>query len=666
MLQLLLANFVVRGIAGLDITCEMLMTDITYGDVDSFLEWGDQDEWNCEDDVGILYDLYGDWERIFDEYFPLESGTTFTFKNVIIEPAQNEFYGMPTIIVAIDSEIDLTHNRRRLQSTFVRRNVGEQEVDSVHSNRRRLQSNFVRRNLGENEALVVRVTDAKGNTPRLSAADLSERVFGEFEAGSESVASHLNSCSGDQLTLVPSERNSGVDGGTIVGGVLDIVIDVAVTDYAGSQKKELERVVDAEVTRLGYMGDGITKFDFLMYVMPPQAILGGGNVLAYAYVKGRKSVYRDVPTFQTNIHELGHNMGLKHSGIEGGSSWERIYGDTTCQMGYTVSGVDYDYPQKCFNGPKSFHLGWYNIQKPGHEVLDIEGEGDWRGKLVGHHDYFNDLYNAADSRVIANIGSLYVMFNRAEAFTEDAPEANTVVVTEVIYREDGVTPDYSLRRTNGVFSSGDTGTFEITSGEHIGEKVTVVVCEIAIDESNEAVLDYAEVIIFRNNNEGSLVQSCGSESPTEAPTAAPECPAELLHNEGETMFDPNAPLIEITSHDTTSVTFQVVNTFGGDLTNTFTMYTTGVYGEYDCLQEDNVLSQSISSEFTAICMGDTPYTTVKVWAADSTGTVLGLGDNAVVPKCCHADVDSLPMPMPVAMYLFKLPCVCGAPGSVVE
>lgn len=64
-----------------------------------------------------------------------------------------------------------------------------------------------------------------------------------------------------------------------------------------------------------------------MYVMPPETNIGNG-VLAYAYVKGMKSVYRNYPTFQTNIHEFGHNMGLQHSGIEGGTAWQMEYGDT--------------------------------------------------------------------------------------------------------------------------------------------------------------------------------------------------------------------------------------------------------------------------------------------------------------------------------------------------
>ena len=63
--------------------------------------------------------------------------------------------------------------------------------------------------------------------------------------------------------------------------------------------------------------------------MPETTNLGANNVLGYAYVGGVKSVYKGIPTFQTLMHEVGHNLGLSHSGLEGHShSFYREYGDT--------------------------------------------------------------------------------------------------------------------------------------------------------------------------------------------------------------------------------------------------------------------------------------------------------------------------------------------------
>ena len=62
--------------------------------------------------------------------------------------------------------------------------------------------------------------------------------------------------------------------------------------------------------------------------MPETTNLGVNNVLGYAYVGGVKSVYRGVPSFQTIIHEIGHNLGLSHSGLEDNPSiFYREYGD---------------------------------------------------------------------------------------------------------------------------------------------------------------------------------------------------------------------------------------------------------------------------------------------------------------------------------------------------
>ncbi|CAE7224237.1 unnamed protein product, partial [Symbiodinium natans] len=50
---------------------------------------------------------------------------------------------------------------------------------------------------------------------------------------------------------------------------------------------------------------------------------------------------------QDYTHELGHNLGLAHAGIVGGSE----YGDYSCAMGYCCS-------VRCYNAPHAYELGW--------------------------------------------------------------------------------------------------------------------------------------------------------------------------------------------------------------------------------------------------------------------------------------------------------------------
>ncbi|CAJ1440022.1 unnamed protein product [Effrenium voratum] len=50
---------------------------------------------------------------------------------------------------------------------------------------------------------------------------------------------------------------------------------------------------------------------------------------------------------QDYTHELGHNLGMGHAGVEGGNQ----YADYSCAMGYCCS-------VRCYNAPHAYELGW--------------------------------------------------------------------------------------------------------------------------------------------------------------------------------------------------------------------------------------------------------------------------------------------------------------------
>ena len=111
-------------------------------------------------------------------------------------------------------------------------------------------------------------------------------------------------------------------------------------------------------------GDFQIQFDFVMLLIPPGTVLSSTtNWKAYAYIDHWISVYNDAWSIYPSVHmhEIGHNIGLSHSHDE------TSYGDGSCLMG--ASPEITNGPRKCFNGPKSWQLGWYLLTQL---VQDVE------------------------------------------------------------------------------------------------------------------------------------------------------------------------------------------------------------------------------------------------------------------------------------------------------
>ena len=118
------------------------------------------------------------------------------------------------------------------------------------------------------------------------------------------------------------------------------------------------------------------------------------------------------------MHEVGHNLGLGHSG-EGTSE----YADESCIMGQGFSETG---PLHCFNGAKSWQLGWYASRNHIYNVAD----GIWNGRLIGQVDYANG--NDITSKVVLKLNTpdsidYFVTFNRIKSGT--AESMNLVMIT---------------------------------------------------------------------------------------------------------------------------------------------------------------------------------------------------------------------------------------------
>ena len=116
------------------------------------------------------------------------------------------------------------------------------------------------------------------------------------------------------------------------------------------------------------------------------------------------------------MHEVGHNLGLGHSN-EGAEE----YGDESCIMGGGFPEIG---ARICYNGAKSWQLGWYASRNQVFNVAD----GVWSGRLIGLVDYANA--NDSTSKVILKLPNsidYYVMFNRIRSGT--IASMNKVIIT---------------------------------------------------------------------------------------------------------------------------------------------------------------------------------------------------------------------------------------------
>jgi hypothetical protein len=81
------------------------------------------------------------------------------------------------------------------------------------------------------------------------------------------------------------------------------------------------------------------------------------------------------------MHELGHNLGIQHSGDRSATTDnEKIYGDMSGYMGFLHGNGQ---PRMCFNAAKSWKLGWYEDKA----VIVSPSTSSWSGRLMGISDY---------------------------------------------------------------------------------------------------------------------------------------------------------------------------------------------------------------------------------------------------------------------------------------
>lgn len=252
--------------------------------------------------------------------------------------------------------------------------------------------------INERTALMIHVTANDFSTTDTPAA-LADSVFGT--AGDEvNMTSQFGDCSYGQLQMMPAQ------GQNITNGVVELSININVE---GESRGTVRNAVVAAGNQL--FGSLYAQADHIMFALPPNT---EGGWIAYASINGASSTYNNrwATYVSAQMHELGHNFGMGHSGI--GSN---EYADRSGMMGYSYSSDDG--PRMCFNAVKSSKFGWYESKELTFFESDwTVGQNTWRGQITGIADYDQSDSNQYNLIKVhsedgdQNSSSIHINFNR--------------------------------------------------------------------------------------------------------------------------------------------------------------------------------------------------------------------------------------------------------------
>jgi len=341
--------------------------------------------------------------------------------------------------------------------------------------------------------LVLRVSTI-GSNQTYTTDELSHNFFADNDL---TLKSQYAACSHGKLTFEPVSSNVSDH---IEGGVLDVELNVTAHSM---ERNELGNLAIGEAERL--IGNNLIDVaNNIIICQPPDSL---GDWVAYAYVHQPYSVYKGewCGFISANMHEVGHNLGFKHSNLPAAQGSDGIYGDRTDYMGWSYPRQKW--PAMCFNAQKNWQTGWF-ADKALH--IDVSN-GVWSGKLATFVDYDNAK---DDEYVVIKVGEkLYFQYNRAKgmnAQTHDRP--NELVVVESKLEGTELLGGLDGNQFNSTF-------FQYNNFENSNKTLFITICS-RHDGNNITDADYFQISVGLDAIDCNVTMS-PSESPSLSPSSSP-------------------------------------------------------------------------------------------------------------------------------------------------
>ena len=425
-------------------TCTLFRKCVTYPPTDEHPNGHHKDTWVCElskEDtrrVGTQFVDVVESPAIADSVVNVTSGkSVMTVSKAFVDTDSPRMYIPEDALIEVNSIARTERSRRE--------------------NRRHLTSNH-----GTLKTLVIRVSDKNDIGPDLSVSKLKNDIFDD----AVSLKTQTDACSYGKLQIEPfkGKTPSNVN---INNGIIDVKMDFdIITDDQGMDQAALK----AANMLLGDLNDPM--FGLVMFCIPP-----GGNFVAFAYPNSKYSFYNNewCGYVSAQMHEVGHNLGLGHSGEVG----QGDYGDQTGTMGGAVATDDI---QRCYNPQKNFQLGWYDDKTTTINPLDgATSHREFTLNGISDYDRNNNALIALRLSQISMEQDYYIGFNRAEGINKDTWEDRNMVT--IVRKENGGPGEYGLSIKVASLNPGDRHVIE-----NFNEDRSIQIVFVGLNDGNAKIL----------------------------------------------------------------------------------------------------------------------------------------------------------------------------------